>query len=421
MLFERWRQIAGARSSELALHDVATGERWTFNDLLRESEKSLPADPIVFPRGPSASFILHTLRAWRGGKVVCPLEADQPVPRITSLPASGIVHLKATSGTGSEPRMVAMTADQLAADAANIVETMGLRPEWPNIAAISLAHSYGFSNLVLPLLLHGIPLVLAWSALPEALRAAASTGGEFALPAVPALWRAWFEAGAIPQSIRLAISAGAPLQVSIEREVFAALGLKIHNFYGSSECGGIAYDGSTTPRTVDTVAGRPMANVAVQVNAQGCLEVRSKAVAWGYWPKADETLGGGRFLTSDLGEIVAGEVRILGRAGDIINVAGRKLSPETVEAALLAHPDVRGCVVFGIESEDASRGDTVVACISGLGELRPDALRDYALRHLPAWQVPREWWITESLQANARGKIPRAEWRRKFMAMRQSA
>ena len=55
------------------------------------------------------------------------------------------------------------------ADAENIVATMGLRPDWPNLGVISLAHSYGFSNLVLPLLLHGIPLILAPVPLPARL------------------------------------------------------------------------------------------------------------------------------------------------------------------------------------------------------------------------------------------------------------
>jgi len=35
---------------------------------------------------------------------------------------------------------------KLAADAENIVATMGLRADWPNLGVISLAHSYGFSN-----------------------------------------------------------------------------------------------------------------------------------------------------------------------------------------------------------------------------------------------------------------------------------
>ena len=50
---------------------------------------------------------------------------------------------------------------------------MGLRPDWPNLGVISMAYSYGFSNLVLPLLLHGIPLFLAPAPLPEVLRGAA--------------------------------------------------------------------------------------------------------------------------------------------------------------------------------------------------------------------------------------------------------
>ena len=88
---------------------------------------------------------------------------------------------------------------------------MGLRADWPNLGVISLAHSYGFSNLVLPLLLHGIPLILAPAPLPEIIRRAAENEQSITLAAVPAMWRAWHEAGAIPQNVRLAISAGAPL------------------------------------------------------------------------------------------------------------------------------------------------------------------------------------------------------------------
>ena len=140
---------------------------------------------------------------------------------------------------------------------------MGLRPDWPNLGVISLAHSYGFSNLVLPLLLQGVPLVIVNSPLPESIRRAASTVPHATLPAVPALWRAWHEAGAIPSNIRLAISAGAPLPLALEQDVFAKAGLKIHNFYGATECGGIAYDRSGTPRTDAACVGDPMMNVTV--------------------------------------------------------------------------------------------------------------------------------------------------------------
>ena len=112
---------------------------------------------------------------------------------------------------------------------------MGLRREWPNLGAISLAHSYGFSNLVTPLLLHGIPLILPGSALPEAVRRAAALVPALTLPGVPALWRAWHEADAIPPHTRLALSAGAPLPLPLETAVFARRGLKLHNFYTGCE------------------------------------------------------------------------------------------------------------------------------------------------------------------------------------------
>lgn len=295
---------------------------------------------------------------------------------------------------------------------------MGLRADWPNLGVISLAHSYGFSNLVLPLLLHGIPLILAPSPLPEMVRRAAEGYPGLTLAGVPALWRAWHEASAIPPNVRLAISAGAPLPVQLEQAVFAATGLKIHNFYGSSECGGIAYDRTDTPRTDDACVGAPMQNVEVALSEDGCLQVRGGAVGEPYWPDGDSTLVGGCFQTSDLAELCDGQVHLRGRLGDQINVAGRKVSPATIERALREHATVKDCLVFGIPSSDADRTDVIVACVATDGSGDSASLKQFLLARLPGWQVPREWWFVESLGANLRGKTPRSEWRRKYLETR---
>ena len=532
MLYDRWRQIAREFSDELALRDFASGQSWTFAQLAAEAESCRSrgdAAQIVFPQGSSAEFILTILRAWRENQIICPLEPGQPSPMLggASVPASRIVHLKTTSATSGPPRLVAFTAAQLAADAENVVATMGLRRDWPNLGVISLAHSYGFSNLVTPLLLHGIPLILAPAPLPETVRQAAAFAGNITLPAVPAMWRAWHAADSIPANVRLAISAGAPLPLALEQDVFAKRGLKIHNFYGASECGGIAYDASKTPRTDAACVGSPMKNVELSVADDGCLEVRSRAVAEGYledggWKMEDgkppvsnyqlSTInhqllgGGGCFHTSDLAEIVergrspsaargnradAGklspphelpaaasrdvsrsdiQIFLRGRAGDQINVAGRKVSPETIERVLLRHPGVHECLVFGVPSRDAERTEEIVAVVvwehsstlglksspsprseargegrgegqqhktsSGLVEQtassprpsppkeerkftfheREGVLRQFVLETLPAWQTPRHWLFVEALQTNPRGKVSRAEWRERWLA-----
>ena len=417
MLYERWRQVARASSDEIALRDLPSGRQWTFRELALATEQTQPpAEPVMFPQGVSAEFIFSVLQAWRTGKTVCPLEPDQTRPDLTEKSPPGIVHLKTTSATVGAAKMIAFTASQLAADAENIVTTMGLRPEWPNLGVVSLAHSYGFSNLVLPLLLHGIPLVLAGAPLPEIVRRAAETEKAVTLAAVPALWRAWRDAGAIPRQVRLAISAGAPLLVALEQDVFATQGLKIHNFYGSSECGGIAYDTTSGPRLDATCAGTPMRKVHLSVADDGCLEVRSRAVGQCYWPQPELNLKEGVFHTSDLAEISYGLVYLRGRASDQINVAGRKVSPELVEKALLGHPGVRDCVVFGVPAGNHERGEAIVACVAAKENgIAAEGLKQFLLSKLPAWQVPRDWWFVESLDANRRGKISRAEWRKRFL------
>jgi len=194
----------------------------------------------------------------------------------------------------------------------------------------------------------------------------------------------------------------------LEEAIFANSGFKLHNFYGSTECGGIAYDSSSEPR----------ADVELTIGEDGCLEVRGDAVAASYWPESNPGLGNGVFRTSDLVEIQDGLVYFRGRASDRINVAGRKVSPETIERALSAHPQVRECLAFGVPSADSGRGETIVACVSARGKITTEALKQYAMAHLPAWQVPRDWWLIESLEANARGKISRGEMRKAYLQAR---
>ncbi len=418
MLYERWQKVVQERQNEIAMRDLASGQSWTFAQLHDEGEKPLPQTPaMIQPQGNSPEFIITVLRAWRARIVVCPLEAHHQ--SLAALPPRlPGCHLKTTPASTGVPRAVCFTPEQLAADAENIVATMGLRPDWPNLGVISLAYSYGFSSLVLPLLLHGIPLFLVPSPLPVALRCAAHAHWNLTVAAVPALWHAWHKAGAILSNVRLAISAGAPLPLTLERAVFADHGVKIHNFYGSTECGGIAYDASPTPRENESFVGRPLKNVSVEIGGNGALLVRSRAVGETYWPAPEPALAGGVFHTCDLAEIKAGEIFLHGRTDDHINVAGRKVSPTMIEQALREHAAVAECVVFGVPSGSADRMDLIVACVAVDRPSTKEELKQFLLQKLPGWQVPREWWFITSISSNGTGNPSRAKWRRDFLENR---
>ncbi len=437
LLLQKWQEVVKRRGDAPALRDRSRGETWTF----RELAAALDDVPIV-PRGESprvtratgSRLILETLAAWRDGSVFCPLEADSPAPPIDDpgeLP-DGIAHVKLTSGSTGEPRGVLFRPEQLLADADNIVATMGLRPEWPNLGVISLTHSYGFSNLVLPLLLHGIALDWLGDPLPGAVAGVLNEeiDAPLTLAAVPAMWRAWHGAGALAagaKRVALAISAGAPLPGELEKRIYSDFRIKVHNFYGSSECGGIAYDRSELPRDSPERIGEPMSNVHLSLTDDGCLVVSGAAVGEGYWPRSEENsaqLGGGRFVTSDMADLVASEcaggaasVILAGRRDDLINVAGRKVSPPRVEAAILEDGSVRHCVVFGVSAREAWRMEDSVAIVAPVEGSHFDlgALRLRIAGRLQRHELPRRWWVCEDLAPDRRGKISRTRWRNRFL------
>jgi long-chain acyl-CoA synthetase len=155
--------------------------------------------------------------------------------------------------------------------------------------------------------------------------------------------------------------------------------------------------------------------VEVRIGAGGCLEVRGKAVGESYWPRPSGDLSAGCFQTSDLGEIIDGQVCLRGRLGDQINVAGRKVAPGAIEGALLRHERVAGCLAFGVPSRDAARAEVIVACVVARAPVTGEELKQFLLETMPAWQIPREWWFVPSLDESQRGKVSRDQWRKAFL------
>jgi acyl-CoA synthetase (AMP-forming)/AMP-acid ligase II len=80
------------------------------------------------------------------------------------------------------------------------------------------------------------------------------------------------------------------------------------------------------------------------------------------------------------------------------------------------HPAVKRCLVLGVPDRD--RSEKAVAIVHPAGGVDAETLRQFLLEHLAAWQLPREWWITETLEADSRGKLSRAAWRERFQSTR---
>jgi propionyl-CoA synthetase len=81
----------------------------------------------------------------------------------------------------------------------------------------------------------------------------------------------------------------------------------------------------------------------------------------------------GWYRTGDAGVIDAdGDVSVMGRTDDIINVAGHRLSTGSMEEVLAAHQDVAECAVIGVKDE--LKGQTPVGLVVlKAGVNRPEA------------------------------------------------
>jgi long-chain acyl-CoA synthetase len=329
--------------------------------------------------------------------------------------------LKLTSGTTAGSRAICFRSEQLLADCENICDTMGISAQDVNFGVIPISHSYGFSNLLTPLLARGVALVLSGDRMPRAIFNGIAATGATVFPGMPVFYQSLSElhdAPSLPR-LRLCISAGAPLTVEVARGFEEKFGLPIHSFYGSSECGGICY--TRTPQPMPGFVGEPMRGVKVDLlhgddessdENFGAIEVRSAAVGEGYFPEPDETkLGGGVFRPDDLLEKTANGFRIVGRISDLINVAGKKVSPIQVETEILQCAGVRDAVVFGRDS--ARRNQEVAACVVAHGVSEAQLLAHCRAR-LSSWQVPRRIFLVDRMPVNERGKISRRELARKY-------
>ena len=328
--------------------------------------------------------------------------------------------LKLTSGTTAAPRAVRFRSEQLLADCNQICETMGISDADLNFGVIPISHSYGFSNLLTPLIARGVPMVLSRDRTPRAVLVDLARTNATVFPGMPVFYQAFCEMEDIPQlpKLRLCISAGAPLPVAVAKKFQEKFKLPIHSFYGASECGGICYDREAT-NEIEGFVGAPMEDVDLEVIDRAAsasqVRVRSAAVGDGYFPEPDEEkLGRGFFVPDDLLTKWGDGFRIVGRISDVINVAGKKVNPAELEAHLLRFRGVRQAVVFGRASR--LRNEEVAACVVAAPGVTEADLLQFCRSGLSGWQVPKRIFLLDAIPVNERGKISRRELARHFAA-----
>ncbi len=358
---------------------------------------ALPIDPDVPPA--SVNAILETLRvsALIDGQGIRPLEFGT-----RRRPACLI---KLTSGSTGAPRPLFFSDEQMLADGHNIMQSMGITAKDSNLATIPMGHSYGLGNLIMPCIMKGCPIHVCREAFPHALAEAIARDRPTIYPTVPAILRALARSDVNPAdfaSIRLWISAGSPLETGIARTFQQKFGQPVHNFYGSSETGGIAYDRTGKATLEGEAVGKPLHGVTVSLAPSGRLVVSSKAVYTRNNQMRTEPVGSCRL--PDLARILEdGSIRLLGRTARIAKLGGKRLALAEIEAALKQLREVEDCYV-DVYKDSTYRmrlAAVVVASVPG------DQLAKCLKSRLSAWKTPSRWIVLQDMPVNRRGKLDR--------------
>ncbi|MCC3281416.1 MULTISPECIES: acetate--CoA ligase [Arthrobacter] len=125
-----------------------------------------------------------------------------------------------------------------------------------------------------------------------------------------------------------------------------------------------------------------------------------------YWSRFDNMYFAGDGAKKD----EDGDIWLLGRVDDVMNVSGHRLSTTEIESALVSHPSVAEAAVVG--AVDETTGEAVVAFVILRGSAKDDAdivttLRNHVGKEIGPIAKPRHILVVPELPKTRSGKIMR--------------
>jgi acyl-coenzyme A synthetase/AMP-(fatty) acid ligase len=257
------------------------------------------------------------------------------------------------------------------------------------VATVPPQHMYGLETSVLLALLSDMAVHAGRPLFPADIAAALAEVPEpRVLVTTPVHMRAIAGSGQSFPRTALVVSATAPLDAALSREIEKQLGTTVLEMFGSTE-------------TCVIATRRPSSEEAWHVYPEVILEPDAEGVAvnapWFASPMRLQDLierrPGNRFV-------------IRGRNADMVEVAGKRASLADLTRRLLAIPGVKDAVVF---QPDAAAAGVVrrVAALVVAPDLTVEAITEQLAHNVDAAFIPRPLVRVTALPRNEVGKLPR--------------
>lgn len=231
------------------------------------------------------------------------------------------------------------------------------------------------------------------------------------------------EVAKLDGKLQFIYTASAPFPVA-DIEVLMSLlpNTRLHQGYGSSECGSVCNCCYNAPGESVACLGKPYPCVEVKLldengnqitepNKEGSICIKSDMNMLGYYKEPELTasvLKDGFVHSSDLMYFDdKGGLHFAGRGDDVINVRGFKVAPIEVEDVALKYPDVVDCVCIPYDDAMGGRIIKMLVCVKEGANLDKEGLSTYLSDKLEAYKVPRIIEQVNEIARTANGKLNR--------------
>ena len=200
---------------------------------------------------------------------------------------------------------------------------------------------------------------------------------------------------------------------------------RLYNFYGSTESGCTCIYNFNTENTKPNCIGKPTHNTTLLIvdderkeissseNNTGLLATKGAMNMVEYFEDEAETMwvmADSIVYSNDIGYVDAdGDVILLGRRGDVINVGGNKVSPEEIENAAMSMAEIADCGCIPIF--DSAKGQVLklfVQMANG-AEFNSVAIRSFLASKLEPYKVPAIIEQIAIIPRSYNGKLLRKE------------
>lgn len=332
-----------------------------------------------------------------------------------------------SSGSESDPKMVAYSHDAMAGGRGNYLAALSRGPEpMRALVLVSLASSYGSLGTSVLLARHGGTLILQHRFDAAAALRAIERHRATHVFGVPTMLRRVAEcddaSDADPSSLSAVISSAGPLHRTVWDACMRRFGLPPVNVYGASD-GANCHTGRDPGRWGQGLAGVPdpdVAEITIRDADGRPLPPGQAGEIWALGPMtplchvaapdldARHRAPGGWVRTGDLGRVDAeGRLWVVDRIKRVVIRGGLNLSPAEVEGELSVHPDVAD--VHCVPVQDPDLGERMCACVAPRDMAAPPSptalitfLRE---RGLEKRQLPECFLILPELPLGPTGKV----------------